>query len=162
MTKAEFKRNNNTSDSGGRYILNTIQVKIMRKKIFVLLVSLILVSCYKESFSELKKESFEDVLFYLSKMKLTNSKNDLHLIGIKKIKEKDERYSYEFTYQIKEKSDSLCLIQYCDVETKDISFDVELSKKLYKYMDSINAVNLENKYYPLHKRWDWITEKEIK
>jgi len=123
----------------------------MKRLLIILATSFMSISC-SQSQEEIKRQSLEDVYFYLSTANIIKNINDIHFTSIKKI---DKKGNYALSYRIKEKKDSLYLINYYNEEYLYIHFSIKMSLKLESKMDSVNEKNKERRYFPYTKRWKW-------
>ena len=122
----------------------------MRKLKF--LAILIIISCHQTQ-DEVKKQSLDDVFFYLSNYRIVDRVEEIKLVYIKKVTKEE----YEIRYKIKN-NDSLWIIHYYAENTYFMSFTYNTSNHIDKITDSIDNIRYIKRDFPLHKRWDWVGE----
>jgi hypothetical protein len=122
----------------------------MRKLKF--LAILIIISCHQTQ-DEVKKQSLDDVFFYLSNYRIVDRVEEIKLVYVKKVTKEE----YEIRYKIKN-NDSLWIIQYYDENTYFMSFTYNTSNHIDKITDSVDNIRYIKRDFPLHKRWKWVGE----
>jgi hypothetical protein len=122
----------------------------MKKSIVVLIISFLFIRC-SQSEQEIKKQSLDDVYFYLSNYNIVKDPNQIRLVSFKNIG-KGER---DIKYEIKNNK-NLWIIHYYDEKSYSNNFFYNTSSEISKRTDSINTERRKNSYYPLSKRWDWV------
>ncbi|GEM_PF-4222834 len=117
-----------------------------------ILTGLILISC-SQSEEEIKKQSLDDVYFYLSNYYIVQNNNQILLTSFKSKGKKD----YELHYEIKN-NDSMWIVHYYNENDLYVNFFYKESDKIKKITDSINTDRRKTGYDPFRKRWDWVSE----
>ena len=117
----------------------------------LLVVLILLLSACSQNMEAVKRNSLDDVFFYLSNYNIVKNTSQLKLNSFCKIGKK----KYELRYLI-DNNESLWIVHYYD-ESEHLSyFMYEESKMIDRITDSINKKRINQQYYPLSKRWDGI------
>lgn len=124
----------------------------MKKLLINFLTVFVLTSCSQNE-EDIKKQSFDDVYFYLSNYYIVKDTNQIILTSFK-YKDKGD---YELHYKIKN-NDSLWINHYYNEDDLFVNFFYRESNKIKKITDSINSERRKTGYYPFRKRWDWVNE----
>ncbi len=122
----------------------------MKKVLIVFVISFFSISC-SQSEEEVKRQSLDDVYFYLSNYNIVKNVDQINLVSYKKVNELE----YQLKYNINNNS-SLWLIHYYNKENYLYNFFYTESNDIKKITDSINIERRKHQYFPLHKRWDWV------
>ncbi|MDY3339285.1 hypothetical protein PG279_08865 [Riemerella anatipestifer] len=121
------------------------------------LAGFVLISCSQNE-EEVRRQSLDDVYFYLSNYYIVNDTSQIILTSFKNKGKKD----YELHYRIKN-NDSLWITHYYNEDDLFINFFYRESNKIKKITDSINTERRKTGNHPFTKRWDWVSEiSEIK
>lgn len=117
----------------------------------------VLISCSQNE-EEVRRQSLDDVYFYLTNYYIVNDTNQIILTSFINKGKKD----YELHYKIKN-NDSLWIIHYYNEDDLFINFFYRESNEIKKITDSINTERRKTGNYRFTKRWDWVSEvSEIK